>query len=62
MDTITMQRIQKAGAWVQWAIEQVHEHKDDLQGFVIVVLLIWGNNILSNDPLPHKKTVVDALI
>ena len=57
MDTITIHSIKKTRAQ-----EQMHEHEDELQGSVIVILLIADNNIPSNDPLPDKKTVVDALI
>ena len=61
-DTITIRRIQKAGARVEWALDTVQEHQNELQGADIVIVLIGGNNIPSNGPLPDKKAVVDHLI
>ena len=51
-DTITIHWIQQAGAWVEWALDRVQEHQEELQGADIVIVLIGGKNIPSNGPLP----------
>ena len=60
---VTVQRIQKPGAQIQWVLEQIEQHREQLQKADIVIVLVGGNNYPSTGrPLPVDNDIVTPLV
>ena len=60
---VTVQRIQKPGAQIQWVQEQIKQHREQLQKADIVIVLVGGNNYPSSGrPLPVDNDILTPLV